>query len=123
MPALLSLARAVLLSFFGLALVVVALFSAVKTFVLPRSAPDPVVRVVFRGLRRVFEVFTRQARTYAQRDAIMAFFAPIGLLALAAITMAPYALGSSDRRPVQARSPLDLMRSPDANRNARTLPS
>lgn len=82
MPALLSLARAVLLSFFGLALVVVALFSAVKTFVLPRSAPDPVVGVVFRGLRRVFEVFTRRARTYARRDAIMAFFAPIGLLTL-----------------------------------------
>jgi hypothetical protein len=67
---------------FGLALAVAAVTSAVRTFVLPRSVPDPVVRLVFRGLRAVFDVAMLPARTYAQRDAVMAFFGPMGLLTL-----------------------------------------
>jgi hypothetical protein len=67
---------------FGAVLVAVTLFSAVKTFVLPRSAPDPIVAVVFRSLRRLFDLAVRGLRSYADRDAVMAFFAPVGLLAL-----------------------------------------
>jgi hypothetical protein len=82
MPPLFVAVRAIVLALAGLALVAVALFSAVKTFVLPRSAPDPVTRLVFRSLRRLFEFLLRWARDYHQRDAIMAFYAPTGLLAL-----------------------------------------
>jgi len=77
----------------GSLLIVVAFFSAVRTFVLPRSAPDPVVRVVFRSLRRIFDALTRRARDYPERDAIMAFFAPTGLLALLPAWLVMIALG------------------------------
>lgn len=66
----------------GVALVFQALRAAVRTFVLPRSAADPVVRWVFRGLGRLFEWRVRRLDSYAQRDALMAMFAPTGLLLL-----------------------------------------
>jgi hypothetical protein len=66
----------------GLGLVVAAVASAVQTFVLPRAASDPVVRVVFRALRRVFNLAIRRARGYEGRDRVMALFGPVGLLVL-----------------------------------------
>ncbi|MBI4673100.1 MAG: hypothetical protein HY741_15705 [Chloroflexi bacterium] len=66
----------------GAVIVVGAIYSAVETFVLPRSAKDVLTRFVFRRVRSVFALFTRNARTYAERDRAMAFFAPVGLLAL-----------------------------------------
>ena len=66
----------------GLLLILTALLSAVKTFVLPRSAPDPIARMVFRTLRRLFELAMHRLRTYRARDAVMAFYAPLALLAL-----------------------------------------
>jgi hypothetical protein len=70
-----------LLSFgMGLTLVGITVFSALQTFVLPRSAPDPIVRLIFRGLRWLFNLGMRGATSYEQRDAILAFFAPVGLL-------------------------------------------
>jgi hypothetical protein len=66
----------------GVALAGAAFVSAVRTFLLPRSAPDPVVRWVFVTLRRGFELFMRPLRTYEQRDAVMALYAPLGLMAL-----------------------------------------
>jgi hypothetical protein len=67
----------------GVGAVMLTLTSAVKTFVLPRSAPDAVAAVVFRALRLGFNGLMRLvARTYERRDAVMAFFAPTALLAL-----------------------------------------
>lgn len=67
----------------GLALVLWTLFSAVRTIVLPRSAPDQLTRLAFIGVRRVFMALPlRWARTYEQTDRVLAFYAPIGLLAL-----------------------------------------
>jgi hypothetical protein len=59
-----------------------ALFSAVQTFVLPRSANDPITRLVFITIRKLFDFRLRWAKNYEQRDRVMAFYAPIGLLAL-----------------------------------------
>jgi hypothetical protein len=67
---------------FGLALVIWTLASAVRTFVLPRSAPDRLTAFVFRSMRRLFDLRLVKARSYEERDAIMAFFAPISLLSL-----------------------------------------
>jgi hypothetical protein len=89
----LSIFVRVLLVLAGLALVSVAFFSAVRTFVLPRSAPDPVVRVVFRSLRRAFNALTRRSRDYTEADAIMAFFAPTALLALLPVWLVLIAAG------------------------------
>jgi hypothetical protein len=66
----------------GATLVVITIASATRTFVLPRSAPERITRVVFLVMRNLFELRMRRARTYEQRDRIMAMFAPVSLLAL-----------------------------------------
>lgn len=66
----------------GAAIVASTIYSAVETFVLPRSANDPLTGFVFRRVLSVFLLFTRRAHTYEERDRAMAFFAPVGLLAL-----------------------------------------
>lgn len=81
MPLLLLILRLTLFVV-GLLLVVIATASAVKTFVLPRSATDRVVRFVFRNLRRLFDFWVRRAPDYPARDAIMALYGPVALLAL-----------------------------------------
>ncbi len=45
----------------GVVLIFVALRSVVRTFVLPRSAPDRLTRGVFISTRRLFQVFTNRA--------------------------------------------------------------
>ncbi len=72
---------------FGLGLTVVlsTLLSAIRTFVLPRSAPDQIVRSTFVITRKFFDLRMRLSATYEQRDAIMAMYAPLSLLALSFI--------------------------------------
>jgi hypothetical protein len=72
-----------LLAFFlGLAIVFIALRSAVKTFVLPRAAPDAITKIAFRSLRRLFNSLCLGVDTYLQRDRIMSFYAPVALVLL-----------------------------------------
>jgi hypothetical protein len=71
----------------GLLLVIGALNGAVQTFLLPRPAVHLIPRLVFRGLRRVINVFCHLAPDYRARDKIMAFYIPIGLLLLVPIMM------------------------------------
>lgn len=66
----------------GAALVVLALSSATRTFVLPRSARDRIATMVFLSVRFFFHLRLRGARTYEERDRIMALYAPVGLLTL-----------------------------------------
>jgi hypothetical protein len=77
----------------GLALVARAVFSAIQTFVLPRSANDRLSRFVFQTIFDLFRLLLRKTRTYEQRDRIMAFLAPIGLLALIPIYLILIFLG------------------------------
>src|SRR5215471_17689839 len=72
----------------GVALVAYTLFSAIRTFVLPRSAQDPLTRLVFVSSRRIFSIFTNKSNTYEERDAIMALFAPVTLLVMPAVWLA-----------------------------------
>ena len=66
----------------GLAIVIMTLFSALSTFVLPRAARSQLNRIVFGLLRRLFALPLYFAKTYRQRDAVMAYYAPIGLMFL-----------------------------------------
>ncbi|MCI0396532.1 MAG: hypothetical protein L0332_05145 [Chloroflexi bacterium] len=66
----------------GLVITTLTLRSAIRTFVLPRSAPDPLTRVVFLSIRRLFNLRLGRAETYLARDGILAFYAPVSLLAL-----------------------------------------
>ncbi|MBI3913986.1 MAG: hypothetical protein HY327_07350 [Chloroflexi bacterium] len=66
----------------GLALVASTLFSAIRTLVLPRGEQDGLTRVVFLVTRRFFYALVARARDYKARDRIMAYYAPMSLLAL-----------------------------------------
>lgn len=81
-PSLIMLFIRILAFAFGLWLVVFTLNSAVRTFVLPRSAQDKLTRFVFRRIRRIFDFRTRRVTTYEHRDAIMAMYAPMALMML-----------------------------------------
>ena len=66
----------------GLIVVILTLFSAISTFVLPRSARSPLTSLVFTQLRRLFNYLIHFAGTYRRRDAIMAYYAPLALMLL-----------------------------------------
>ena len=66
----------------GVLIVTLTLFSALSTFVLPRAARSQLNRIVFGLLRRIFNFLLHFAKTYPRRDAIMAYYAPIGVLLL-----------------------------------------
>ena len=68
--------------FAGVVIVIFTLSSALSTFVLPRAARSQLNRIVFGLLRRVFNFIMHFAKTYERRDAIMAYYAPIGLMLL-----------------------------------------
>ncbi len=66
----------------GLLTVILTLFSALSTFVLPRAARSQLNRLVFGLLRRVIDFILLFVKTYRNRDAVMAYYAPIGLMLL-----------------------------------------
>lgn len=77
----------------GLLIVGTTLFSAIETFVLPRSAPDQITRVVFLSTRWLFMLRMRFSRNFRERDWIMGFFAPVSLLALLPVWLSLLMIG------------------------------
>jgi len=69
----------------GFSLALYVLISVVRTFVLPRSAPDKLVRTVFIAMRKLFDLRISVERTYERRDEIMALYAPFTLVILPAV--------------------------------------
>ena len=69
----------------GLALIAVVVDAAVRTFVLPRGAVVGLTRMVSVAVRKIFDLRVRFARTYEQRDRVMAMYSPIVLLALVTV--------------------------------------
>ena len=72
----------VLVGLLGLSLVIATMVSAMRTFVLPRSAPDPLTRAVFVGMRWLFHLRVRRMQTYLERDRVLELYAPLSLLSL-----------------------------------------
>ncbi|SES78492.1 hypothetical protein [Hymenobacter actinosclerus] len=72
----------------GLFLVVSTLFGAVRSFVLPRNENVLLSSWVFRSIRVLFRAVARLGRTYAQRDRVMALYAPVGLIMLPIVWLA-----------------------------------
>lgn len=66
----------------GVAVVFLTLRSAIRTFLVPRALQAALSRVVFVGVRRVFWLRANHRHDYGQRDKVMAFYAPVALLAL-----------------------------------------
>jgi hypothetical protein len=77
----------------GIAIVVIVIDAAVRTFVLPRGATVTVTRIVARALRQVFDLFARPAKSYEQRDRVMALYAPLTLLAFPTVWLGSIFVG------------------------------
>lgn len=77
----------------GSTLVVGTLFSALQTFVVPRSTQDWLTRMVFLAVRFAFSVMMKPVKTYYGRDRIMAFYAPVALLLLVPVWYAVILVG------------------------------
>jgi hypothetical protein len=78
---------------FGALLVFLALGSAVRTVVLPRGIPAKLATVVFLVVRFIFRVRLGRAPSYERRDRVMALYAPLSLLILAATWLVVVATG------------------------------
>jgi len=83
----------VIVFIFGALLVVFTLFSAIRTLVLPRAAPDAIYSLVFRLVRWIFDLRLRFSSSYLARDQIMAYYAPIALLTLLPVWLIMVTLG------------------------------
>jgi len=66
----------------GVVLALFTLFSAITTVVLPRSESSILVRAEFIALAWVFGLIAHDRRSYAARDRVLAYYAPIGLILL-----------------------------------------
>jgi hypothetical protein len=66
----------------GVTLIAGTLLSAIRTFVLPRSAPDRLTRLVFRRMRAIFSLRLKRVETYEAVDRILALYAPLTLCVL-----------------------------------------
>ncbi|MBW3669150.1 MAG: hypothetical protein KY443_08055 [Actinobacteria bacterium] len=69
----------------GIATVVGTLGSAVRTVVVPRGISTVIARAVFGAMRYLFRALSGRAADYERRDRVMAFYAPLSLLALPAV--------------------------------------
>lgn len=85
----------ILVFLIGLAVTLNTLMSAIGTFVVPRSHQDRLTRVVFSITRIIFQGLSHvvAANSYRQRDRILAFYAPVSLLALLPVWYALVAIG------------------------------
>jgi hypothetical protein len=72
----------ILLAVVGAVVVGLTVASAFRTVVLPRGVPARLGRVVFSGIREVYELRMRAASSYEARDSIMSTYGPLSLLAL-----------------------------------------
>lgn len=77
----------------GFALVARTVLSAIRTLILPRSANDRLTRFVFLVVRRLFDFRLHRAKSYAEVDRILAFYAPTGLLVLLPFWLALISIG------------------------------
>jgi hypothetical protein len=91
----------------GVIIVLSVFLSAVRSFVLARSARDPLTAFVFLNSRKLFNLRMRRARHYEDRDRVLALYAPVTLVSLPIIwlilvwigyTLMFIAIGISDLR-------------------------
>lgn len=77
----------------GAWVVYLTLRSALRTYLLPRAAQDGVARLAFLGLRRAFNRLMKSLKTYRERDRVLAYYSPVGMLLLLVIWLALVWLG------------------------------
>jgi hypothetical protein len=72
----------------GVVFVVLAILSAMRTLVVPRSSRDRVARLVFLANRKIFDFWAWRSSSYKNTDMLMAWYAPSALLVLVIIWLA-----------------------------------
>lgn len=77
----------------GFLLVTSTVIAAIKSFVLPRGIDVWLTRITFRTVHGLFHLRLSNSASYAERDRIMAFFAPFTLVLLPAIMLTLVLLG------------------------------
>jgi hypothetical protein len=77
----------------GFAIVASTLLSAVRTFILPRSADALLSRLTFQATGKLFRWRAARADTYEKLDRTMELYAPVALLLLIAIWLMLIVLG------------------------------
>ena len=68
---------------FGALVAARALYSAIRTIILPRSSNDWITRMAFLAVRFVLDFIAPPKRPFAWRDRVFAYFGPVGLLSAA----------------------------------------
>jgi len=77
---------------FGAFVVARTVLSAIRSFVVPRGDNDPLTRMAFRAIRKVFLMVAPPSRSYEFRDRVMAYYGPIALMLLPAYWLVLLAL-------------------------------
>ena len=77
----------------GAFLIINAPLAAVRSFVLPRNESVLINNWTLMGVRFIFNQLAATRKTYAQRDRLMALYAPLGLISLPIIWLALVSLG------------------------------
>lgn len=72
----------------GGALALWVLAGAVRTVILPRGEPVLLTRTVFLTTRALYDLRLRRVTTYAERDRVMARYAPVSLIVLPGVWVA-----------------------------------
>lgn len=93
MPPWLEILLRTLAAVVGVWLVISAMLSALRAFVLPRAAQDPITRFVFRLIRYLFHLRVGRLKTYEEKDRLLAFYAPVSLLSLPPVWLFLVGLG------------------------------
>src|SRR5688572_18224577 len=77
----------------GIGLIVTALVSASKTILIPRPSVSLITRWVFLATRALYRVIAPPALEYRRRDAILASYAPVSMVATLSAWLALTFLG------------------------------
>lgn len=77
----------------GLAVVITTISASIQTLVLPRSANVFLTRTIFHGVNSIFQLRARSARSFAERDRVMALYAPLSLVAMPVVWLVLVLLG------------------------------
>jgi hypothetical protein len=67
----------------GVLIVITTVLSAIMTLVVPRALPVAITRWVFVGVRVLFQLRGKRARSFEDRDRALALYGPISLFVLA----------------------------------------
>src|ERR1051325_6734306 len=77
----------------GVLILLVTFATMLRTMVVPRGLPSRLVYGLWRGLRRIINLFADRFDSYETRDRLLAWLAPLMLVGMLAVWLAALYLG------------------------------